>query len=237
MNIFIQIIIGLFIGDFVTAFFHWLEDTYFSFCTENPFISQIAKDNELHHLYPRDIVSYSNLQNMTVCLPVSIAIGLIIVFVLGKQRSLDYKYLLITLFIIGSIVNILHKYSHTRECETPFLLQMLQQSHLLVGHEHHSKHHQESPDAKYAIVFPITNIVLDNLCIWKILEKVIEIVIRIKPTRKLRHLEYIDRLTQEGSESAIEELHAKSLATCPEKLNMGDIGELKNELEKYYACA
>ena len=40
-----QILIGLFIADLFTAFFHWFEDTYLEYCINIPILSQIAKDN------------------------------------------------------------------------------------------------------------------------------------------------------------------------------------------------
>jgi ubiquitin-conjugating enzyme E2 variant len=55
MNIFLQFIIGLFIADFLSGFFHWFEDNYFDYNNSLPILSKIAKDNELHHYYPRGI--------------------------------------------------------------------------------------------------------------------------------------------------------------------------------------
>ena len=54
MNIYIQIILGFILADFVAGIFHWYEDTYF--CINIPLLRNIAKNNELHHYFPRSII-------------------------------------------------------------------------------------------------------------------------------------------------------------------------------------
>jgi hypothetical protein len=91
-DFFIQIIIGLIITDFIVGFFHWIEDTYFCYNASNPLIRYIAQDNELHHYYPRDILSYSYLENLIVTLPLTIII-LSFIFIINKDFFMKYKYL------------------------------------------------------------------------------------------------------------------------------------------------
>jgi hypothetical protein len=45
----LQIILAIFLADVVGGGAHWFEDTYLDYCTSIPFLSEIAKHNELHH--------------------------------------------------------------------------------------------------------------------------------------------------------------------------------------------
>ena len=57
--IFIQIILGFILADFITGIVHWFEDTYLVYCINIPFINEISKNNELHHYFPRSMLGYS----------------------------------------------------------------------------------------------------------------------------------------------------------------------------------
>ena len=59
INIIIELFLGLIIADILTGLFHWFEDSYFDYCLNIPILSEIAKDNILHHYYPRAI-AYNN---------------------------------------------------------------------------------------------------------------------------------------------------------------------------------
>ena len=73
-NIILQLIIGFLLADIVTGGFHWLEDSYFDYCTDIPIIGTIAQDNELHHYFPRSMLAYSYLDHITVSLPLTLLI-------------------------------------------------------------------------------------------------------------------------------------------------------------------
>ena len=55
----IQIILGIFVADLAAGFSHWIEDSYLNYCTSIPFLSVIAKENEMHHYFPRAMLHES----------------------------------------------------------------------------------------------------------------------------------------------------------------------------------
>ena len=91
MNIILQIIIGFLIADLLAGIFHWFEDTYLDYCIDVPILSDIAKDNELHHYFPRTILSYSYLENMYVTFPLTI-VFLLILYLLNKSSVISLGF-------------------------------------------------------------------------------------------------------------------------------------------------
>ena len=93
-HIILQIIIGFALADILTGAGHWFEDTYLDYCIDTPIIGSISKDNELHHYFPRSIIAYSYLDNISIALPVTILLLFILYFI--NKKVFDYKYCLIT---------------------------------------------------------------------------------------------------------------------------------------------
>lgn len=228
MHPLIQILIGIFIADYFIAFFHWFEDTYFSYCMKIPIISAIAKDNEMHHYYPRDIVSYSYFENMSVTLPLSICIC-IIIFAISPSFFCAYKYMIIAFFILGSVSNIFHKFTHMRDCECPSIIKALQNMGVLIKSSHHKKHHDQ-PSHKYGVIFPFTNYILDTIGAWRALEAMIFLMFGIKATVKLPYSDYVDAVKYTS-------YHENSVKNpCPSKLTYEQLEDLKQHLGNFYRC-
>ena len=58
--IFLQVIIGCALADFVVAVFHWFEDNFLLVKKYRwRAIEELAKNNAVHHARPRDILKYS----------------------------------------------------------------------------------------------------------------------------------------------------------------------------------
>ena len=95
LNIILQIIIGFLLADIFTGIFHWIEDTYLDYCINTPFLNTIARDNELHHYFPRGIISYSYYENMEITFPI-VVILLILLFIMNKKLMYEYRYFVIT---------------------------------------------------------------------------------------------------------------------------------------------
>lgn len=227
MHFVIQIIFGLLLADFMIAFFHWFEDTYFSYCMKIPIISTIAKENEMHHYFPRDIVSYSYLENMSVTFPLSILI-LIIIFAIFPSFVLKYKFVFITFCLIGSIANIFHRYSHMRDCECPPCILFLHRIGILVGQEHHKKHH-ENPEYRYGVVFQFTNFLYDNVGFWRAMEYIIYLLFGLKASTKPPYKDYVENVKYT-------EHHNESKQKCPRVVSIDEINYLKQNLDTYYSC-
>jgi hypothetical protein len=228
MNAFIQIIIGIVIADFFIAFFHWLEDMYFSYCTTIPIISKISKENEMHHYFPRDIVSTSWFDNMTMTMPLSL-VCLLVLYAAFPKHFMRYKYMYATMFVLGSISNVLHRFTHMRDCELPSIIKVLYKCRILVDHKHHKQHH-EDPSLKYGVVLPITNIILDSMYVWRGIEWIIYAFTGIKATRKLPYQEYVEAVRPTP-------YHADAKNNpCPDPLNPDQFRELQSNLQRFYAC-
>jgi hypothetical protein len=228
MHPLVQIIVGVIIADFFIAFFHWLEDTYFSYCMNIPIIGKIAKENEMHHYFPRDIVSSSYLNNMSVTMPLSLAI-LLVIYAVFPRHVLKYKFLYGAMFIFGSIANILHRFNHMRDCECPWFIKLLYTCHILVDHAHHKQHHDD-PSMKYGVVLPITNVILDTTHFWRGLELVIGAITGIKAKTKPPYKEYVDAVKYTQYH------HDAKHNVCPKRLDQLELGVLQENLSRYYSC-
>ena len=223
--ILIQIILAYIIADIVTGFFHWFEDTYLEYCINIPILSKIAKDNELHHYFPRTIVHCTYLQNISVVLPL-VLITFIIIYIINKKLLFRYKYFFIIFFVLVLLSNIIHKFSHMRTCElSPFIIN-LQKTGLLCSHKHHKIHHI-SANEKYCVISEYNNYILDYINFWRNLEYIIYISTNIKPKQKLSY---------DGYYEIQNHLHKNAKLPCPKKPTKEDIIFLKNELIKYKKC-
>ncbi len=119
--------------------------------------------NELHHYYPRDILSYSFLENIIVTVPLT-SIILLIIFIINKDFLMKFKY--------GSLSNIFHKFLHMRKCEKSTLLNFLQDYCILSNGDQHKDHHEKSDD-NYCVIVYFNNVILKYIKFWYILEQIL----------------------------------------------------------------
>lgn len=224
-KIIIEIILGLIFADLFAGFFHWFEDTYLDYCINIPILHQIAKDNELHHYFPRAIVHYEYYEHMIVVTIIS-AITIGIFFAINYKFVLRHVPFFVSLFIFTSLSNVFHRFSHMRDCELPNIIRFLQKF-IIVSHEHHAIHHAKSPDTKYCVIMPYNNYWLDNLQLWRMLESVIYIAFGVKASRKKKYSDY----------SVIHnEIHENNKKECPRRPTDKDIKALESNLENMYQC-
>jgi hypothetical protein len=224
MNIFLQILIGFILADLITGIFHWFEDTYLDYCIHLPIIGTIAKDNELHHYFPRSIIAYSYLDHISLSLPLTIII-LIIVYIINK--SIFKLYFFLASFAFFSITsNIFHRFSHMRDCENNIVVIQLQKIGILCSHSHHSLHHTSVND-KYCVISEYNNYILDTVYFWRILEYIIYLFTGIKPNRKSNYDSY---------SSIHNYMHINAKLECPDKPTMQDVNELIENLKLYKNC-
>ena len=122
------------VADFLTGFFHWLEDTY---CLENmPFIGGfICEPNIEHHLDPQLMVRVGTFFSRNF-LQWSIAGGLFVVlWLIGFGNVYTFVTLLIT-----SFGNEVHRWNHMAKTG-PFVT-FLKDSGLIQMQKQHSLHHK-----------------------------------------------------------------------------------------------
>ena len=217
-----EIILGFILADIVTGTFHWFEDTYLSYCINLPILSSIAKDNELHHYFPRGMLAYSYMEHLTYTLPGGIFI-VIMIYLLNPKLLFKYKFFFITFFIFFSLANLFHRLAHMRECEKNIIINKIQDTGLLCSHEHHKIHHINNQE-KYCVICEYTNYMLDNVNYWRNLENLIFIMSGVKPNR-VKNLN--------GYKSIFNHMHFNSENECPDKPTRHDVENLKKKLHKF----
>lgn len=183
-----EFILGVFTADVASGLFHWYEDNYLEYCTTVPILKDIAIHNEMHHYFPRMMLAESVLSNASITVLLS-SIILGIVFFIRPDLFAKYPVFLLTVFVGGSLANVLHRYSHSRPCEMPKWICALQKVGILCSHDHHRGHHVR-PRIRYCTITPITNHLLDAIHIWDILELVIYMTTGIRPRLKPAYDDY-----------------------------------------------
>lgn len=225
LKIIFQVILGLLIGDIVAGAAHWFEDTYFDYCTTIPVISDIARENELHHYFPRTILEGSYFDNIKLCASLICVLFFILFFFIPKTM-IGNPFLFIPIFIAACLANLFHRFSHERECETPPFIYKLQKMGVLVSHEHHREHHANEVDGKYCPIFPITNYILDTIYFWRFIEFIIAIF-GMKPSRKPSYNHYAPIQNH---------MHEDAKKKCPKRPQQKDIDELYDNLDDFMKC-
>jgi len=225
VNIILQIIIGYILADIVSGILHWVEDTYLDYCVDIPMLSDISKDNELHHYFPRAIFAYSYLENIQVTTVITFIMFLVI-FILNRALLFKYPFAFATFFLIAIFSNVFHRISHFRDCENQYLIKMLQNAGILCSHKHHQLHH-ESSNSRYCAISEYTNYILDNIYFWRFLEWLVLVTTGIKPSRKSKYDDY---------RSIQNYMHENAKMECPDIPTMKDVEMLKEILREYKQC-
>ncbi len=217
----LHIIIGLILGDFVTMFFHWIEDTYFDYTMNIPFLKEIALENELHHYYPRSMISITPMENISGTVFLSL-LGGFIIYKAYPDIFQKYKLVFIVGLFITSISNLVHRYLHLRECEKSDFYKFLQK-YIISDSEQHKIHHKES-DKNYGVYFNFTNDLVSYLGIFTLLETLLESIgIHKKPRKRYDFYEKGQTV-----------FHEKSKYDCPEVLSLDEIEIVKKDLKKFF---
>ena len=224
MKIILQIILAYLLADFFSGVFHWFEDSYLDYCTSIPFISDIAKDNDMHHYFPRSTLVYSYWENTRVNLIITIIV-LLIIYAINKKFVINNIYFMLTFAFFSVISNICHRFSHMRDCENSQFVIFLQKIGFLSSHTYHSVHHETSI-IRYCPISIYNNYILDYIYFWRILEYIVFLLTGITPSRN----EY------NKYKSIHNHMHENAKLECPKKPTKEDIDELKVLLDKYRKC-
>lgn len=170
------------LADFVSGFWHWLEDRYFD--VQWPVIGHwIAKPNELHHAQPAAFLHQGYWsRNSTTIIPAAVALGAFLLitsfvtsFVVPPSGG-AWSWSL--LFLMVSQANEIHAWSHQR-CSP--LIRALQETGLLQSPTHHARHHRSPFEIKYCVMTDWLNPLLDYVGFWRLLERAIGRVLGIWP--------------------------------------------------------
>lgn len=163
----------LWFADFVTGFFHWLEDTY---CLENmPLIGNfICEPNIEHHLDPQLLVRVGtffsrNKLQWLLCGGTFAGLWLI---------GFGNIYCLLTL-VLASFGNEVHRWNHMSR-SGPFV-SFLKDSGLIQMQRQHSLHHKPPHNRYYCVLTSQVNAVLEAANFWRRLEWLVEVTTGIAP--------------------------------------------------------
>ena len=196
------IVVCLWIADFTTGFFHWMEDTY---CWEEvPIIGNfICEPNIQHHIDPLDIVHGGtffsrNILQWTLC-----SIVFLILCVFGLGNSYTFLTLLFT-----SFGNEVHRWNHMTR--TGPLIALLKETGLIQVQRQHSLHHKPPYAQYYCTLTSQVNPILERLNFWRRLEAVIQWTTGIAPKRENRRDAVQPRNRQPGRSQGNTALPARS---------------------------
>ncbi len=153
-------------ADLVSGAVHWAEDAYAR--PDTPVIGKlIAKANMEHHAKPRAFVTRNWLESSWDLLLVGAV-------AIGAAWTFDVLSWPVWLFVILSVnANQIHKWSHQNPRENGRIVTFLQRIKLLQTQRHHAKHHSGMKDTHYCSITNVVNPVLDELGVWRGLERVI----------------------------------------------------------------
>lgn len=225
MNVFLQFILGILIADIISGFFHWLEDSYLTYCNRIPILKKIAEFNHGHHFYPRDILT-TNGGNQAV---VGTAIIVVIVLIIRPSWYTKYPILILTTLAFIALSGYIHKLVHYQECERPLFLGFLQRVGVMCSHEQHRKHH-ENGDSNYCIILAVTNVILDSTRVWACLEWLIKRATGIKAQR-LPYGMYMHIRDESDNKKIITN---DSVCTAP--VDNAELQKYQEKLRGYYGC-
>lgn len=170
--ILINIFICILIADFITGFFHWVEDTYGT--VDNSWLSKnFWEPNIFHHKYPSKIAENNFWdRNYLQWLMAAISIFFIYLF-----NFLSWEIALT--IIIASFGNEIHVWNHRKK--NNFLIELLQDMCIVQTKLHHAKHHLSPYSTRYCVITNLLNPILEIIYFWRFLELLLYKI--IKPQR------------------------------------------------------
>jgi hypothetical protein len=171
--ILIEVVLTVLIADFISGFFHWLEDAYGR--EDWPVIGRlVTQPNVLHHHNPRFFTRYGWWHSSWDLL----CISLCIVGVAWLCGVLTWHVWLFA--VLGTNANQFHKWAHRSPAENGVLISLLQRLRLIQTPQHHAKHHTDPKNSAYCVLTNFLNPALDSIRFWDFLEKMIWVLFRLR---------------------------------------------------------
>ena len=182
----IKAVTCILIADFLSGFFHWLEDA----CGQEnwPITGKlITGPNILHHHQPTYFTRHIWFQSADILL----VMGGIALLVAWLLNSLIWEVMLVV--AIGVNANEIHKWAHRSRRENGRFISFLQDVGVVQSVHHHARHHQGRKTSHYCVVTNYLNPLLDAVGLWSLLEKLILVLFRVRPRPDLS-VPPVDRL-------------------------------------------
>lgn len=163
-----------FLADFVSGLLHWTFDTWFSEST--PRLRRVVLVVREHHVYPQHIFRYVFRDEAgTVAWPSLLhtvpVIGGVTLF--AAPSVAGYCGVLVSVIVSALTMCMLqfHKLGHRKS--GVWAIRVLQRLHLLMGPQHHGRHHRGGHDVKYCLINGWADHVLDAIGFWRAAERAI----------------------------------------------------------------
>jgi ubiquitin-conjugating enzyme E2 variant len=153
-------------ADFVSGFFHWLEDAYGH--PDTPLLGPlIVRPNIVHHHQPRRFLRHGWWHSSwdLLCIALLVVLG---AYWLGCLTWHVWVFAVLT-----ANVNQFHKWAHRTRAENGPLISLLHDLRLLQTARHHARHHTDPKNVAYCVLTNALNPCLDRLRFWDTLEHVI----------------------------------------------------------------
>lgn len=179
----IQIILGYLLADLIVGIYHWIKDTYFD--PHTPVIGKLfIWGSRLHHIRPNYVCTFTDFELFLG------STKWVFLWMAPLFYYIGINPFLLSLFLLTSANDIIHKYAHMLDHERPQLMTTLQQYWILQTREEHCEHHISPHTVNYCPITPYLNIVLEKINFWRNLENLIEKNFGVKPRAQID--EYIE---------------------------------------------
>ena len=167
----LSVIICILIADFLTGFFHWVEDTY-GVPGDDWVSKNIWEPNILHHKDP----SHMTMSSFIARNYIQWILAGVVVLIL---YSLGMRFW--ELFLIGflsSFAKEVHNWNHRQK--NGWIITLLQDMCLIQTKLHHAKHHLKPYNKNYCILTNWVNPILELIHFWRFLEILLSPIIKVK---------------------------------------------------------
>ncbi len=169
-----QIVICVFIADFLTGLFHWAEDTY-GLPTWPLIGKSVIVPNIDHHRNP-GLIGYMSTFISRNYQPFVIALG----FIVGFWFVGWLHWTIVLTAVLASFGNEVHTWNHAKTKN--WFIRFLWDTGLIQSKRQHAMHHIPPYDKYYCTLTNATNAILEVLNFWRGLEWSLKLV-GIKPKR------------------------------------------------------
>ena len=163
----VAFVAGYVTADFASGLFHFLADNYGS--TSKPFVGPVfIRPFREHHIDPLAITRHDFLEvngaNCAMSLPIVISTYMLLP--VGANLLTVFLGAYVALFLFGIfLTNQFHSWAHV--ADPPRLIRALQRSGLILGPEHHQRHHTPPFNTYYCITSGWLNPVLARTRFWE----------------------------------------------------------------------
>ncbi len=175
----LAIVTGFFVADFISGFFHWFFDTWFS--PNTPFIGKaFVRTFREHHVDPTAITRHDFVETNGS----NILAGGVLVAAGHWFAEAESAFAALALLFAGlfmSITSQVHKWAHTER--VPKLVRLLQWTRLILTKAGHAVHHDAPFDRAYCITSGVLNSMLHYTRFFRSLEWLISATTGMLPRR------------------------------------------------------